>query len=142
MPAIAHPDGAVSAAIVLVHGLCGFDRLVACRRPVKEYFPALRDVLGAIAGPEPVTIVIDKQGGRNFYAPWVSTALPDGWVMPIHESRHFFQVVWRQLVIVSKQYDQFSFGQLKSIVPCSSWIFSSQVMRSSMITDTMVVEIP
>ncbi|HEX4589433.1 MAG TPA: hypothetical protein VH120_05865 [Gemmataceae bacterium] len=46
----------------------------------------LRDVVGAIDGREPVSIVIDKQGGRNFYAPWISTALPDGWVMPIRES--------------------------------------------------------
>ncbi|OLE66214.1 MAG: hypothetical protein AUG74_11895 [Bacteroidetes bacterium 13_1_20CM_4_60_6] len=61
--------------------------------------------------------------------------------MPIHESLHFFQVVWRQLVIVSKQYDQLSFGQLKSIIPRSAWIFSSQVMRNSMIINTMVVEI-
>jgi hypothetical protein len=46
----------------------------------------LRDMLAAIDGTEPVTIVIDKQGGRNFYAPWISAALPDGWVTPIRES--------------------------------------------------------
>jgi hypothetical protein len=46
----------------------------------------LRDVLGAIDGTDPVTIVIDKQGGRNFYAPWISAALPDGWVTPVRES--------------------------------------------------------
>jgi hypothetical protein len=46
----------------------------------------LRDVLNTIDGREPITIVIDKQGGRNFYAPWISTAIPDGWVMPIRES--------------------------------------------------------
>jgi hypothetical protein len=46
----------------------------------------LRNVLAASDGQEPVTIVIDKQGGRNFYAPWVSAALPDGWVMPVRES--------------------------------------------------------
>jgi triacylglycerol lipase len=32
---------------VLVHGLCGFDRLVACRRPLKEYFPGIRSYLEA-----------------------------------------------------------------------------------------------
>ncbi|HEY1380824.1 MAG TPA: hypothetical protein VGF55_28740 [Gemmataceae bacterium] len=55
----------------------------------------LRDILGAVAGDEPVTIVIDKQGGRNFYAPWISTALPDGWVMPVRESalRSEYQVL-------------------------------------------------
>jgi triacylglycerol lipase len=37
----------LAAPIVLVHGLCGFDRLVACRRPLKEYFPGIRDHLAA-----------------------------------------------------------------------------------------------
>jgi hypothetical protein len=46
----------------------------------------LQNVLAAIDGNESVTIVIDKQGGRNFYAPWISAAMPDGWVMPIRES--------------------------------------------------------
>ena len=46
------------APIVLVHGLCGFDRLFACRRPVKEYFPGLRALLGV--------------GGRAVLAPRVS----------------------------------------------------------------------
>jgi len=35
------------ASIVLVHGLCGFDRLYALRRPVKEYFPGIRERLEA-----------------------------------------------------------------------------------------------
>lgn len=42
------------APIVLIHGLCGFDRLFACRRPVKEYFPGIRHLLGA--GGRPVLI--------------------------------------------------------------------------------------
>ncbi len=46
----------------------------------------LQGVLAAIDDSEPITIVIDKQGGRNFYAPWISAALPDGWVMPVRES--------------------------------------------------------
>jgi hypothetical protein len=46
----------------------------------------LRNVLESIDGDDAVTIVIDKQGGRNYYAPWISAALPDGWVMPIRES--------------------------------------------------------
>jgi triacylglycerol lipase len=29
-------------AVVLVHGLCGFDKLFACRRPAVEYFPGIR----------------------------------------------------------------------------------------------------
>ena len=38
----------------------------------------LRDVYRAVDGDEPVTIMIDKQGGRNFYAPWISTARTAG----------------------------------------------------------------
>jgi hypothetical protein len=45
----------------------------------------LRDMLAVISDADAVTIVIDKQGGRNFYAPWISTAIPDGWVMPVRE---------------------------------------------------------
>jgi triacylglycerol lipase len=35
------------APIVLLHGLCGFDRILVCRRPVKEYFPGIGDSLRA-----------------------------------------------------------------------------------------------
>ncbi|MFO0804867.1 MAG: alpha/beta fold hydrolase [Gemmataceae bacterium] len=35
------------ASIVLVHGLCGFDRLYAFRRPVRDYFPGVRERLEA-----------------------------------------------------------------------------------------------
>ena len=45
----------------------------------------LRDVLATVNGHEPVTVVVDKQGGRNFYAPWISSAIPDGWVKPVRE---------------------------------------------------------
>ena len=37
----------LSAPIVLVHGLCGFDRIYACRRVVKDYFPGVREHLEA-----------------------------------------------------------------------------------------------
>src|SRR4051812_388083 len=37
----------LDAPIVLVHGLCGFDRLYAFRRPVKDYFPGIRAHLEA-----------------------------------------------------------------------------------------------
>lgn len=33
--------------VVLVHGLCGFDRLYAFRRPVLDYFPGVREQLQA-----------------------------------------------------------------------------------------------
>jgi len=39
-----HPPG-LAAPIVLVHGLCGFERLFACRRPAKELFPGIRRYL-------------------------------------------------------------------------------------------------
>ncbi len=35
------------APVVLAHGLCGFDRIAVCRRPVKEYFPGVRRHLEA-----------------------------------------------------------------------------------------------
>src|SRR5262245_37541395 len=37
----------LTAPIVLVHGLCGFDHLYAFRRPLKEYFPGIRQHLEA-----------------------------------------------------------------------------------------------
>ena len=37
-------------------------------------------------GSEPLEFVIDKQGGRAFYAPMIQTAFPDGWVTPLEES--------------------------------------------------------
>ncbi len=46
----------------------------------------LRDALHSLAGDEPVTVVVDKQGGRNYYAPLIQTACPDGWVAPLCET--------------------------------------------------------
>jgi triacylglycerol lipase len=37
----------LNAPVVLVHGLCGFDRLYAFRRPVMDYFPGVREQLAA-----------------------------------------------------------------------------------------------
>lgn len=37
----------LNAPVVLVHGLCGFDKLFACRRPLAEYFPGIRGHLAA-----------------------------------------------------------------------------------------------
>jgi triacylglycerol lipase len=36
------PIPRLDAPLVLVHGLCGFDRLYAFRRPVVDYFPGIR----------------------------------------------------------------------------------------------------
>lgn len=41
------PIPRLEAPIVLVHGLCGFDRLYAFRRPVVDYFPGIREQLEA-----------------------------------------------------------------------------------------------
>jgi triacylglycerol lipase len=37
----------LNAPLILVHGLCGFDRLYAFRRPVIDYFPGVREQLEA-----------------------------------------------------------------------------------------------
>ncbi|MFO0807484.1 MAG: hypothetical protein U0746_02580 [Gemmataceae bacterium] len=42
--------------------------------------------LAALPTGEPVRFVIDKQGGRNFYAPMIQTAMPDGWVIAERET--------------------------------------------------------
>jgi triacylglycerol lipase len=41
------PAPQLTAPVVLIHGLCGFDRLYAFRRPVKDYFPGIRQYLEA-----------------------------------------------------------------------------------------------
>jgi ribonuclease HII len=46
----------------------------------------LSRALASLEGDEPVTCVIDKQGGRNYYAAMVQTALPNGRVTPLCES--------------------------------------------------------
>ena len=43
----ATPVPRLQAPIVLVHGLCGFNRLYAFRRVVKDYFPGVRESLEA-----------------------------------------------------------------------------------------------
>ena len=47
MHPFALPIPKLRAPIVLVHGLCGFDRLYAARRPIKDYFPGIREPLEA-----------------------------------------------------------------------------------------------
>lgn len=66
-----------------------FNQLVDRHRtkaaPVAE---GVKQLLRAAAElPEhPVFIVIDKQGGRNFYAPMISGAFPDGWIKVLGEA--------------------------------------------------------
>ena len=42
-----HAIPKLSAPVVLVHGLCGYDRLTAFGRPLKDYFPGIREQLEA-----------------------------------------------------------------------------------------------
>jgi triacylglycerol lipase len=52
----------LDAPIVLVHGLCGFDRLYAMRRPVADYFPGIREYLEA-AGNRVYTARVSPTSG-------------------------------------------------------------------------------
>jgi len=45
----------------------------------------LQSMRSSIPGTEPIFVYVDKQGGRNFYAPLISTAFPDGWVNVVVE---------------------------------------------------------
>jgi hypothetical protein len=49
----------------------------------------LRDCFALVDGP--VTFVIDKQGGRNSYAPMIQHAFPNGWVVTERESSRLSQ---------------------------------------------------
>ncbi|HEY1189280.1 MAG TPA: alpha/beta fold hydrolase [Gemmata sp.] len=42
-----HDIPQLAAPIVLVHGLCGYDRITAFGRPLKDYFPGIREKLRA-----------------------------------------------------------------------------------------------
>lgn len=49
---------------------------------------SLAELLQAVlplGGGEPMSIVVDKHGGRNHYQPLLQDAIPDGWVMPLEE---------------------------------------------------------
>ena len=39
----------------------------------------------SVPGDEPIVYVIDKLGGRNYYAAMISTAFSDGWVVAERE---------------------------------------------------------
>lgn len=39
---MADPIPKLTAPVVLAHGLCGFDRVFVCRRPMLDYFPGIR----------------------------------------------------------------------------------------------------
>ena len=60
MSATAIPQ--LRAPIVLIHGLCGFDRLSAFRRAVKAYFPGVREALEA-AGNRVLVAGVSRTAG-------------------------------------------------------------------------------
>jgi ribonuclease HII len=46
----------------------------------------LKELARLLPEDEPLVFVIDKQGGRNFYAAMIQTAFSDSWVVPVRES--------------------------------------------------------
>src|SRR5436305_11478164 len=59
-----------SKATVLGHGLIAL----------------LKETASLDSAGEPLTFVIDKQGGRNFYAAMIHESFPDGWARAVRES--------------------------------------------------------
>lgn len=70
LPFNAIVDEAGSKAVVLSRGLISLMQSMAERVP----------------GTESFHVICDKQGGRNFYAPLLQDAFPDGWIVAERES--------------------------------------------------------
>ncbi len=64
----------------------------------------IAEKLRRLPGVEPIHIVCDKQGGRNFYAPLLSAAFPTGWIVTqkegAAESRYRVDGLDREVTIV------------------------------------------
>jgi len=64
----------------------------------------LREQARSLPADEPVLFVIDKQGGRNFYASMIQTAFPNCWVAPVRESAAYseyrLELVGRDLRLI------------------------------------------
>ena len=43
-------------------------------------------------GDDPLDVTADKLGGRNYYAPLIQQAFPDGWVRAERESARCYRV--------------------------------------------------
>jgi triacylglycerol lipase len=78
----------LNAPIVLVHGLCGFDRLYAFGRVVKDYFPGIRESLSA-AGNRVLAARVSPTAGVARRAAdlksFLDREVPDG---PVHVIGH------------------------------------------------------
>jgi triacylglycerol lipase len=78
----------LDAPIVLVHGLCGFDRLYAFRRPLVDYFPGVPERLEAagnrvyVARVSPTSGVADRARDLKRF---ITRELPPG---PVHVIGH------------------------------------------------------
>jgi triacylglycerol lipase len=84
----ASPLPKLDAPIVLIHGLCGFDRLYAFRRPVKDYFPGIRERLEAAGNRVHVARVSPTAGVARRAADlkrYIECELPAG---PVHLIGH------------------------------------------------------
>lgn len=78
----------LDAPFVLVHGLCGFDRLYAFRRPVADYFPGVRERLEAVGNRVYVARVSPTAGVADRAADlkrFIKRELPPG---PVHIIGH------------------------------------------------------
>jgi len=84
----AQPVPRLDAPLVLVHGLCGFDHLYAFRRPVRDYFPGVRERLEAagnrvfVARVSPTAGVAERAADLKRF---VQREVPHG---PVHVVGH------------------------------------------------------
>ena len=78
----------LNAPLILVHGLCGFDRLYAFRRPVVDYFPGVREQL-EIGGNKVYSARVSPTGGiarrASDLKQFIESAVPSG---PVHLIGH------------------------------------------------------
>lgn len=79
----------LDAPIVLVHGLCGYDRIVAFGRTLKDYFPGIRERLEAVGNRVFVprlscTLGVEARAGE--LKRYIEKRVPDGG--PVHLIGH------------------------------------------------------
>jgi ribonuclease HII len=64
--------------------------------PLGDGLVNLLKLIGSIRRRESLTVFVDKQGGRNFYAPLIQAAFPEHWVHCLIESAERSEYVVRQ----------------------------------------------
>ncbi|VTR95710.1 alpha beta-hydrolase : Putative esterase OS=uncultured microorganism PE=4 SV=1: PGAP1 [Gemmata massiliana] len=85
---IANDIPKLNAPVVLVHGLCGYDRVVAFGRTLKDYFPGIREQLEAVGNRVLVprlscTLGVSARAGE--LARYIQKHVPTG---PVHVIGH------------------------------------------------------